>query len=125
GQLHDVISKGFKINADNGAEDTVALGESVKFTDTSGNIITTVTDNTIAFALANSIKVGGNNPITINGDAGTISGLTNKTFDPNNIVSGQAATEDQLKTVADTANSALQDFTTSVNGQAVETLNKD
>ncbi|WP_294089494.1 YadA-like family protein, partial [uncultured Actinobacillus sp.] len=38
---------------------------------------------------------------------------------------GQAATEDQLKTVADTANSALQDFTTSVNGNVVETINKD
>ena len=125
GQLHDVISKGFKINADKGTEDTVALGESVKFTDTSGNIITTVTDNMIAFALANSITVGAAHPITINGTAGTITGLTNKTFDPNNIVTGQAATEDQLKTVADTANSALQEFTTSVNGKVVETISKN
>src|SRR3712207_9406534 len=30
---------------------------------------------------------------------GTIGGLTNKTWDPNNYVSGQAATEDQLKEV--------------------------
>ncbi|MDD7570098.1 MAG: YadA-like family protein [[Actinobacillus] rossii] len=125
GQLQDVISKGFKINADNGTEDTVSLEESVKFTGNAGNIVTTVTNNTIAFALANNIKVGAANPITINGDAGTISGLTNKTFDPNNIVSGQAATEDQLKVVATTANSALQDFTTSVNGNVVETINKD
>ena len=125
GQLQDVISKGFKINADSGAEDTVALNESVTFTGKSGNIVTTVVDNAIEFALANSITVGAAHPITINGTAGTITGLTNKTFDPNNIVTGQAATEDQLKMVSTTANSALQDFTTSVNGQVVETLNKD
>ena len=35
----------------------------------------------------------------INGKDGTVNGLTNKTWDPNNITSGQAATEDQLKAV--------------------------
>ena len=35
----------------------------------------------------------------INGKDGTVNGLTNKTWDPNNITSGQAATEDQLKEV--------------------------
>ena len=37
--------------------------------------------------------------VKINGKDGTINGLTNKTWDPNNITSGQAATEDQLKEV--------------------------
>src|SRR3712207_8246076 len=37
--------------------------------------------------------------IDLNGEQGTIGGLTNKTWDPNNYVSGQAATEDQLKEV--------------------------
>ena len=32
----------------------------------------------------------------------TVTGLTNKTFDPTNIVSGRGATEDQLKVVGDT-----------------------
>ncbi|MDP8171702.1 hypothetical protein QJU96_10465, partial [Pasteurella skyensis] len=41
--------------------------------------------------------------VAINGTAGTIGGLTNKTFDPTNFVSGQAATEDQLKVVSDAA----------------------
>lgn len=41
--------------------------------------------------------------ITIDGGAGTIGGLTNTTWDAGNITSGQAATEDQLKVVHDTA----------------------
>ncbi|QLB15550.1 hypothetical protein A6B39_08830 [Mannheimia granulomatis] len=53
----------------------------------------------------NSLTVGGNSPITVNGNSGTIGGLTNKTFDPDNFTSGQAATEDQLKQVYDVANS--------------------
>ncbi|CAL7881993.1 YadA-like family protein [Fusobacterium necrophorum] len=35
--------------------------------------------------------------VVIKGDAGTIDGLTNKEWNPETIVSGQAATEDQLK----------------------------
>ena len=38
--------------------------------------------------------------MTVNGTAGTVNGLTNKTWDPNHITSGQAATEDQLKVVS-------------------------
>ena len=41
--------------------------------------------------------------ITIDGGAGTIGGLTNTAWDAENITSGQAATEDQLKTVSDSA----------------------
>ena len=37
--------------------------------------------------------------VKINGKDGTVNGLTNKTWDPNNFTSGQAATEDQLKAV--------------------------
>ena len=37
--------------------------------------------------------------VKINGKDGTVNELTNKTWDPNNITSGQAATEDQLKAV--------------------------
>ena len=37
--------------------------------------------------------------VKINGKDGTVNELTNKTWDPNNITSGQAATEDQLKEV--------------------------
>ncbi|KXA11961.1 hemagglutinin, partial [Fusobacterium equinum] len=39
--------------------------------------------------------------VKVNGEKGTVGGLTNKTWDKDNIVSGQAATEDQLKAVDD------------------------
>ncbi|MCS2611087.1 YadA-like family protein [Halomonas sp. wenzhen-202101] len=48
----------------------------------------------------NQITVGGNNPILVSGESGTIGGLTNTTFDPNNFTGGQAATEDQLSQVS-------------------------
>ena len=56
----------------------------------------------LTFGPNETVTVGGTNPITLNAKTGNIGGLTNKTFDPNNIVSGQAATEDQLKSVHDT-----------------------
>ena len=56
----------------------------------------------ITFGPNETVTVGGTNPITLNAKTGNIGGLTNKTFDPTNIVSGQAATEDQLKSVHDT-----------------------
>ena len=98
-QLHDLKENGFKIAADNGTADTVKLTETVKYTGDS-NIVTTVKNNEIGFKLANSITVGpatGGNPVRIDGNAGTVTGLTNKTWDPNNITSGRGATEDQLK----------------------------
>ena len=49
-----------------------------------------------------NITAGG---ITVNADnGGTVNGLTNKTWDADNYVSGQAATEDQLKSVSDKVN---------------------
>ena len=56
----------------------------------------------LTFGPNETVTVGGTNPITLNAKTGNIGGLTNKTFDPTNIVSGQAATEDQLKSVHDT-----------------------
>ena len=56
----------------------------------------------LTFGPNETVTVGGTNPINLNAKTGNIGGLTNKTFDPNNIVSGQAATEDQLKSVHDT-----------------------
>ena len=53
--------------------------------------------------LGNVVAVGQTHPVTVNGDAGTVNGLTNTTWDIDNptVVHGQAATEDQLKTVSD------------------------
>ncbi|WP_274585320.1 YadA-like family protein [Neisseria leonii] len=87
-----------KLNSTNGKNFNVRLNKDVNLTD-KGSL--TIGDSKLT---NNGLTVGGNNPVTINGDAGTIGGLTNKTFDPNNIVSGQGATEDQLKSVYDLAN---------------------
>lgn len=109
GQLHDLKENGFKIAADNGTADTVKLTETVKYTGDS-NIVTTVKDNEIGFKLADSITVGpatGGNPVKIDGNAGTVTGLTNKTWDPNNITSGRGATEDQLKAAQAAATSKV------------------
>ena len=53
--------------------------------------------------LGNVVTVGQTHPVTVNGDAGIVNGLTNTTWDIDNptVVHGQAATEDQLKTVSD------------------------
>ena len=109
GQLHDLKENGFKIAADNGTPDTVKLTETVTYKGDS-NIVTTVTDNQIGFKLADSITVGpatGGNPVKIDGTNGTVTGLTNKTWDPNNITSGRGATEDQLKAAQAAATSKV------------------
>ena len=49
------------------------------------------------------INTGGNNPVAVNGKDGVVTGLTNKTWDPNNIASGRAATEDQVKSAVENA----------------------
>ena len=43
------------------------------------------------------ITTGGTNSVKVDGTTGTVTGLTNKTWTPGSIVSGRAATEDQLK----------------------------
>ena len=63
-----------------------------------------------------NITAGG---ITVNADnGGTVNGLTNKTWDADNYVSGQAATEDQLKEVVDDIEANDYDgWKVSANGQ--------
>ncbi|MCW4153939.1 hypothetical protein OM427_31115, partial [Halomonas sp. 18H] len=99
------IAQGFNIAADNGTDDNVQLGDTVNYTSADGNVVTTVSDNELDFGLESSIDVGSTNPVTIDGDNGTIGGLTNTTFDPNaTYTGGQAATQEQLSSVSDVAN---------------------
>ena len=72
--------------------------------------------------MAGTISAG--DKVTLNGANGTatiggatlgnddtntyLTGLTNKTWDPNNITSGRAATEDQLQTVSNTVNAGWE-----------------
>ena len=123
----DLKDAGFKIGADSGADDTVKLGETVKYAG-DANIKTTVTNNQIGFKLADSITVGpasGGSPVTVDGTAGTVTGLTNKTW-TGTPVSGRAATEDQLQVVANKA-AAAKTIVAAGNGISVgtPTLNGD
>ncbi|QLB19786.1 YadA-like family protein [Mannheimia granulomatis] len=72
-----LVNTGFNITADNkdlnGAEkDNVKLGETVAYTSTDKNIVTTVRDNTIDFGLANNLTVGKDGKDGKPGEAGTI-----------------------------------------------------
>ncbi len=76
-----------------------ALGDTINVKGSSdGSITSTTTADGVQLGLGNIIKVGTTNPVTIDGTAGTIGGLSNKTWN-GTAVSGQAATEDQLAIV--------------------------
>ncbi|WP_081770032.1 YadA-like family protein [Luteimonas huabeiensis] len=64
-----------------------------------------VGDGTYTSTLApTALTVGGAFPVVVDGATGTIGGLQNRTFDPDNFTSGQAATEDQLAVVSGLVN---------------------
>ncbi|HHW7545899.1 TPA: YadA-like family protein [Mannheimia haemolytica] len=58
-----LVKTGFNITADHSGldakKDNVKLGETVKYTSTDKNVVTTVTNNTIDFGLSDNISVGG------------------------------------------------------------------
>ncbi len=103
-------------DADGNVTRVAAIGTTVK--DDEGNrtatrakgVTVTDDDGRRTRVRAGDIRVAGNSgeEIRLNGDKGVITGLTNKTFDPDDFTSGQAATEDQLKQVSDVANKGWQ-----------------
>ncbi|MCS4230410.1 autotransporter adhesin [Stenotrophomonas maltophilia] len=94
------VAFGLADDIDLGANGSVTAGNTTL--DTHG---LSVTDGTSTTGIgATAITVGGANTLVLNGATGTIGGLSNKTFDPANVTSGQAASEDQLKQVSDVAN---------------------
>ena len=64
----------------------------------------------ISFAGDQVVKVEGNNTISLDGKGGYVTGLQNKDWDITNptVVSGRAATEDQLKKVSDGFNNTIK-----------------
>ena len=64
----------------------------------------------ISFAGDQVVKVEGDNPISLDGKGGYVTGLQNKDWDITNptVVSGRAATEDQLKKVSDGFNNTVK-----------------
>ena len=76
--------------------------------------ISSITNGTgsgkISFAGDQVVKVEGDNPISLDGKGGYVTGLQNKDWDITNPtpVSGRAATEDQLKKVSDGFNNTIK-----------------
>ena len=64
----------------------------------------------ISFAGNQVVKIEGDNPISLDGKGGYVTGLQNKDWDITNptVVSGRAATEDQLKKVSDGFNNTIK-----------------
>ena len=64
----------------------------------------------ISFAGDQVVKVEGDHPISLDGKGGYVTGLQNKDWDITNptVVSGRAATEDQLKKVSDGFNNTVK-----------------
>ena len=91
-------------NGTGGKEYTVGLGDKVTLgTDPSKQV--SIDGTTGIIKAGDKVTIDGTTgnidagKVKINGKDGTVNELTNKTWDPNNITSGQAATEDQLKEV--------------------------
>ena len=91
-------------NGTGGKEYTVGLGDKVTLgTDPTKQV--SIDGTTGIIKAGDKVTIDGTTgnidagKVKINGKDGTVNGLTNKTWDPNNITSGQAATEDQLKEV--------------------------
>ena len=91
-------------NASGGTEYTIGLGDKVTLgTDPTKQV--SIDGTTGIIKAGDKVTIDGTTgnidagKVKINGKDGTVNGLTNKTWDPNNITSGQAATEDQLKAV--------------------------
>ena len=94
-----VQTDGTKVNTSNATSNTITDGTNTS-TITAGKatIGTAVIDG-----VNSAITTGGANSVKLDGVAGTVTGLTNKTWNPGvtKAVSGRAATEDQLQIVAD------------------------
>lgn len=113
-------------NADGTVDYKVSLNDSVTLGSDAGQKI--ALDGT-----AGTISAG--DKVSLNGATGTaaiggatlgndgtntyLTGLTNKTWDPNNITSGRAATEDQLQTVSNTVNAGWK---AQIDGTDVKTV---
>ncbi|WP_302589026.1 ESPR-type extended signal peptide-containing protein [uncultured Dialister sp.] len=98
-------------NADGTVDYTVSLNDSVTLGSDAGKRIAlngtagtvSVGDKVMLNGANGTATIGG---VTLGNDGTNtyLTGLTNKTWDPNNITSGRAATEDQLQTVSNTVN---------------------
>ena len=107
-QVKDLAA--WKVVANNGTAEDVKGGDTVKYINGDNIVITqsgkdftfaTKPDVTFNTVTANQTVTAPTVKATTGVETPQVTGLTNKTWDPNNITSGRAATEDQLKAVDD------------------------
>ena len=100
----------WKVVANNGTAEDVKGGDTVKYINGDNIVITqsgkdftfaTKSDVTFNTVTANQTVTAPTVKATTGVETPQVTGLTNKTWNPNNITSGRAATEDQLKAVDD------------------------
>ena len=100
----------WKVVANSGTAEDVKGGDTVKYINGDNILITqsgkdftfaTKPDVTFNSVTANQTVTAPTVKATTGVETPQVTGLTNKTWDPNNITSGRAATEDQLKAVDD------------------------
>ena len=131
-ETNTTVDKGFALSADDNGVVTKKLGQAVHVAGDGTNTETRVNSGKVVVALKNELKfdvTGTTNKLTINtGGKGTINGLTNTTWDPLSITSGQAATEDQLKAVddkiANISGNAMTSWDAQIDGVKVKTVSK-
>ncbi|WP_024962160.1 YadA-like family protein [Campylobacter ureolyticus] len=130
-ELDNIKNKDFNIGLvanDGKVANTTKDNKNIKVVGANKNIVTKVENNELKIGLSDNLKIAENgsikftngktnitkdkitskdlvaagaNTVTISGDDGTITGLTNTSWNVNNIVSGRAATEDQLKSATE------------------------
>ena len=122
--IYTVSSTGATGNTDpskvEGGKNTTVTGDGTAATPYKVNVEGDLTDissitngngsGKISFAGDQVVKVEGDNPISLDGKGGYVTGLQNKDWDITNptFVSGRAATEDQLKKVSDGFNNTVK-----------------
>ena len=114
----------WKVVANSGTAEDVKGGDTVKYIN-GDNILITQSGKDFTFATKPDVTfntVTANDTITapkVKATTGVetpqVTGLTNKTWDPNNITSGRAATEDQLKAVDDQVKTNTGNITQNTN----------
>ena len=128
----NLTDKGFALSADDSGIVTKKLGQAVHVAGDGTNTETKVDGGKVVVALKNELKfdvTGTTNKLTINtGGQGTVNGLSNTTWNPLSITSGQAATEDQLKAVddkiANISGNVMTGWDAQIDGVKVKTVNK-
>lgn len=118
GKVSDVIGKNnIKVESDPGdnTKKIVRLKNNIDLTDDGsikfGDGKTNITKDKIT---SKDLVAAGTNTVTISGDNGTVTGLTNTSWNVNNIVSGRAATEDQLQAATKNLQSSIAKNNTEV-----------